>query len=130
MSYNSTTYLNYEYGTANIQAWADMDGDANATKIANCIAWHIANADARIDDRLRRSNLSFNLPVTTDGTTVPPTLRHIAVQLVGYWLSKARGIRDYDDKGMPASKYWMDYRDALDTLERVAGGELKLEGQP
>ena len=130
MSYCSTTHLNYEYGSVNVAAWADLDGDANATKIADCIAWHISNADARIDDRLRRSDLSFGLPAALSDDTVPPTIRKIAVQLAGYGLSKGRGNRDYNEKGQPFSKYWMDYQDALLTLEQVATGLLKLENQP
>jgi len=130
MSYCTRSDIEYEYGVKNVAAWADLDGDANATTISNRILRAIAIADARIDDRLRESAVSFRVPYTNDAGTVPLTLMSIAVQIAGYRLSKGRGNRDYDGSGKPLSKFWADYQDALATLEEIANKTLTLEGAP
>lgn len=119
MPYCTRANIEDRYGTTNVFVWSDLDSDNNATKIANRITRAIAVADAYIDDTLRNSDINFQLPLTST------TLTDVAVKLAGYWLSTARGVRDYDDKGKPITRLTGDRDEALETLRMIATGQLK-----
>lgn len=129
-SYIESSDIYARYGTVNVRRWANLDcvvdsgGTSSGTvtidaRIETAITW----ASNRVDDRLRRSDLNFNLPLTT----VPTTIVDIVVKLAGYWLSTARGVTNYDRDGSPITRLWGDYRDALGTLDAIVQGELKLD---
>jgi phage gp36-like protein len=128
MSYCTRANIEDRYGVTNVSIWADLDADADATKITNRIARAIAVTDARIEDELRNSASGNQLPLTNDAGNVPTTLTEIAVKLAGYWLSTARGVRDYDTKGNPITRLYSDYTEAIATLGRIVQGQLKVGG--
>jgi hypothetical protein len=110
------------FGIGNVLAWADLDNDADETKIEARIDRAIAVADARIDDTLRTSDVSFQLPLTST------TLTDVAAVLTGYWLSRSRGTRELDDNGKPISRLTGARNEALETLNLIASGKLKPAG--
>jgi hypothetical protein len=109
---------------------ADIDGVwvRGAAETAAMTARRLAArtyAYNRINDELSNSDLSFQVPIAG---TIPTTLMDVEVKLAGYWLSTARGVTSYDDKGVPMTKLYVDYIDAMNTLGRIASGKLTLRG--
>ncbi len=129
MAYTTRTKVERRYGTDNVATWATLSPTDGATEIAAVIADYIDLADAFIDDRLRLSERSFDLPMTLAAGTTPPTVEFVARRLVGYWLSTPRGVKEYDKDGNPLTKHYVDYRDSLEILELIVAGKLKFEGE-
>lgn len=91
--YCATADINRVFGSANIQRWADMDADGNATSIAARIAEAIDYASDDIDDRFRRS--IYDIPLSYSSAT-PATVTRWAATLAGIWLYESRGVADYN----------------------------------
>ena len=126
MSYCTRGDIELRYGATTVNLWADLEGDGSLEDAR--INKAIAIADARIDDTLRVSASEFKLPIADDDDLVPASINDISIKLAGYWLSTARGVRDYDDKGTPMTRLWGDYQDALMTLDLIAKGIISPEG--
>lgn len=130
MAYCEDTDLNARYGQTNVDAWADMEGTgtvANAVNIAarRLLARNVATA--RIDDRLRKSKVEFQIPITG---TVPTTIINLCVKLAAFELESARGYKDYvleDERFLPVSRLYFDRANALATLEQIVSGDLSIE---
>jgi phage gp36-like protein len=127
MAYCTRDDIEDRYGATNVVDWADLDDDANATSITARITAAIAYASAYIDDRLRRSDLNYRLPISVSGAT-PYTLKDVCRRIAGYNLSTGRGVFRYDQDGNPLTPLRADYMDALNTLELIAGKKLQMEG--
>lgn len=129
MAYCTRSNIEDRYGVTNVSRYADLDNDASPTSISNRITRAIAVADALIDDILRASPYSFVLPITEPmGTSsyAPVTLTDCAVKIAGYWLSTARGVKDYDKDGNPITRLYGDYMDARSTIKAIADQTIKL----
>ena len=112
--------LDDRYGSGNVTAWADTEGDGTGVSDRKTLACTIATA--QVDARLENSNQNFKVPITG---TVPTLIEDAAVKLAGYWLSTARGVRDYDrETGQPLTPLYADYVDAMTTLDKIANGTL------
>jgi len=127
MAYCTKSDIEDRYGASNVADWADLDDDGNSTKITDRITSAIAYASTYIDDRLRRSDLNFKLPISVSGS-IPATLVDVCRRLAGYTLSTGRGVFRYDQDGNPLTPLRADYMDALATLELIAQKKLQMEG--
>ena len=121
--YATSAQLANWYGQGNINRWADMEGtgDANAS-IATRTSEALTLATDRIDARLR---LAAVIDRDVQLSSVPNIVMHICRVIAGFYLSKARDAKGYDDQGTPISPYYIEYMDALSTLEDIATGKLK-----
>lgn len=77
------------FGATNVEKWADVDNDEDATKIADRIDWAIEEASERIDTRMRGGlyEVPFSVPY-------PRTIVTLVARLAGITLYDARGITD------------------------------------
>ena len=78
------------FGIENVKAYADLDGDADATKIQNRIDAGIAKAEDQIDNRFR--GYRYQIPFGT----APEKVKDWASRITGVFLYRARGMRDTD----------------------------------
>lgn len=88
--YIADTNIFDEFGTQNCNAWADLDGDGDATKISNRIQRAINVAEDRFDSAFRTS--VYLIPLQPLGP-INDVVSLIA-QLAGIWLYECRGLRD------------------------------------
>jgi phage gp36-like protein len=122
MAYHTRANIEGRYGPANVAKWADLDCDANATKITNRINEAIAYSDSLIDDYLRASVYNYSLPLSP----VPLTITACAVKISGYWLSTARGLKQFDKDGNPITPYYADYRSAIEILDAIREQRIRI----
>lgn len=102
MAYATREDIELEYGSSNIDKWADANNNKNAGEISARVAWALAKAKRFIDDRL--SGSIYTVPfddLTFDGETVlttpPETIRELTATLAGVYLYQSpRGIADGD----------------------------------
>lgn len=121
MAYATNSDCAARYGEPNILLWCDMEGlgptnSAIATRRAAAIAW----ADAFINARLKACPLSFQLPLDP----VPTLITHVSVLLFGYYISTARGVRDFDEHGKPVTSLYVDYLTAQQILEDIVSQKM------
>lgn len=128
MAYCSDAEMNARYDSRNVGMWADLGGTwvKGASESAAMTARRLAArnyATAYIDAKLRTSNLNFNLPFST----VPALITDCATKLAGYWLSTASGVSSYDQQGRPMTRLYVDFLDAVNTLDQIIAGTLLLD---
>ena len=110
------------FGVVNVAKWADLDNDADATKIAARIARAITGASASIDDRLRDS--LYVLPITGS----PSTLVNLCASLAGVWLYECRGSQDMNEvTGQPMHRLSWHRNRAEQTLRELKAGTIRLD---
>jgi hypothetical protein len=116
------------FGPTNVSKWADLDNDADGTKIASRITAAIAYASEAIDDVLRCT--SYQTPVVTASEATPTTIKDLAAKLAGIWLYEARGSHDFDqNSGQPYHRYAWVKRECYRTLEDIRNGRRKLDAR-
>ena len=120
--------LNARYGTTNVARWADLEGtwaegEAESAEMTARRLLARTRATDLVYDRLRASTLNMNLPLST----VPSTLVDVTVRIAGWWLTSARGVTNYDQQGNPISRWFTEYRYALDILDKIVAQELRLD---
>ncbi len=121
MAYSTESDMDLFFGSANIDEWADIDNDDNATTIANRKTEAIAVADDTIDDVLRTTALSGSLPLST----VPTRIKDLSRKLAGLWLYESRGAFDEDSEGNPIHRWmWLDKK-CNQVLDDIRTGNIK-----
>lgn len=90
-SYCGRTDVEIEHGATNVSAWADLDGDQDATKIAARIESAIEDACEEVENRLRGGVHEVPLPFSSREIT------NIAAVLAGCALYAKRGAEDTED---------------------------------
>lgn len=104
MGYATRTDVELEYGSSNVEKWADANNNKDAGEISARVAWALAKAKRFIDDKLRGSvysvpfdDLTFDVDKVTVLTTPPGTIRELTATLAGVYLYQSpRGIADGD----------------------------------
>ena len=91
-SYAGRNDIEQIYGVENILKWADLDNDADATKIADRVLWALELSHSRLNDLLRGG--PYAIPFTT-GTLVH-TVVNLQAMLAGVIFYEARGVVDFN----------------------------------
>ena len=109
MSYCATSDIEAVFGVTNVDNWADLDNDENATNIAARIARAIVVSDAEIDDIMRRTG--YRTPLVDSSGNTPTTIVNLSATKSGLWLYNARGVTDFDGSGQPTHRlrYMQDW---------------------
>lgn len=111
------------YGAKNIEAWADLDNDRDAGKIAARVSRALKYAMTEINDVLR-SGL-YAVPFTAP---VPRAIVDISALLAGVWLYENRGTKDFNpDTGRAVHRYEMQRKRAVIALKNIASYATSLE---
>lgn len=88
MAYCASTDLDLIYGQINVDAWADTDGNKDATYIANRRTWACDGATDYLDSRLVDGPYDFPLA----SSPYPITIVNMATWWAGILLHDARAI--------------------------------------
>lgn len=110
MPYTTAEEMEERYGQRMLVQLTDRATPPAGTVDATVLARALADSDAMIDGYV---GSRYQLPLST----VPPTLRDIALAITIYKLHRVE----------PAKKIGDDYRDALKQLGDIAAGRMKLE---
>ncbi len=126
-TYSTDDQLDDIWGAVNIETWADLDNDGNATTIAARKDRARVVSKARIDDVLRDTH--FTIPIAKGGIT-PVTIVDIEARLAGIWLYENRGVIDFHPKtGAPYHRLSFARRECQRQLEEIRAGRLKLDAE-
>ena len=109
------------FGTVAVGKWADLDGDADATKIAARIAAAIEWAGDEIDATLRGGR--YTVPFTTP---YPHHIWDICRKLAGTYMYSARGAEDTDADGEAMDRFAPIRNECEKKLARILSGQLDL----
>lgn len=117
------------FGVTNVSTWADLDGDANATKITNRIDRAILMSDALLDAVLRTAAYMGPPPLVYDGTvaSTPTLIMMISAIGAGLWVYEARGAGKIAPGDEPIHQYTWLRTWHRRTLEAIRTGKLKLD---
>ncbi len=112
------------FGTSNVEKWADLDDDADATKITARITAMIAEASEDIDDQLRGGRYELPFP---SGTM---TITTLAARLAGVLLYEARGVRDFESEtGTPYHRLQWHRNRVEQVIKEIQSGQRILNAQ-
>lgn len=125
-TYCTQADIELEYGATNVDEWADIDNDDNATTKAARIAEAIALAGEEIDEVLRMANFKLSA-VAADGSGTPKTINRLARVIAGLWLYEGRGAQDYTRDGTPMHGHWWRRQWAENYLDEIRRGVRKLD---
>ena len=109
------------FGTSNVAKWSNLDNDdaqTNEARIDDAIDY----AEGLIDDRLRDSK--YAVPLVGNSTNALRTIKNVAAQLAGWWLYRARGLRDDDET---TDKMATHEEDAQGIIDGYLSGRMKLD---
>lgn len=120
------TYINKSnvealFGTDNVATWSNLDNDdaqANEARVDDAIAF----AEGFIDDRFRDGK--YAVPLVGNSTNALQTIKNVASQLAGWWLYRARGLRDDETE---ADKMATHEADANEIIDGYLSGRMKLD---
>lgn len=120
------TYINKSnvealFGTDNVATWSNLDNDdaqANEARIDDAIAY----AEALIDDRFRDGK--YAVPLVGNSTNALETIKNVAAQFAGWWLYRARGLRDDETE---ADKMATQQEEANEVIDGYLSGRTKLD---
>ena len=126
MAYSARSDVEDVFGVDNVAKWADLDADADATKIANRITRAIAAGDAKIDQRFRSSQYAVPLVPGTSGDVV---VTDWSARLAGVWLYESRGTNEMDQKGRPFNRMSGQEKKVMDHMDRVMTGKERLDAE-
>lgn len=122
LDWSSRTELDYLFGRKNIDQWADLDNEQDATHIAERVRWAVQAASE--DARLRLKNGPID--VEEMGSACSP-LRIATTRLAGVLLYESRGVVDTsDEKGSHRLQAHVKAADQF--FRQVNAGVLTLEG--
>lgn len=116
MAYSTKADLENLFGKMNIKTWADLDNLEDPETIQQRVAWAIALADERIDDRLRDSQ--YQLPLSPVSVTVVD----ISARLAAVRLYESRGVSDAEDSRL--SQMAAAEQRAESTLNDILAGRI------
>ena len=119
------TYINKAnveaiFGTDNVAEWSNLDNDdaqANEARVDDAIAF----AEGFIDDRFRDGK--YAVPLVGNSTNALQTIKNVAVQLAGWWLYRARGLRDSETED---DKMTTHQEEANTIIDGFLSGRMKL----
>lgn len=120
------TYINKAeveavFGVNNVTTWSNLDNDdaqANEARITDAIAY----AEGLIEDRFRDSK--YAVPLVGNSTNALRTIKNVAAQLSGWWLYRARGLRDDEET---TDKMATHEADAHGIIDGYLSGRMKLD---
>lgn len=124
MAYSVRTDLNAVFGKANVDTWADLDGDQDADKITARIAAAVLSADGEIDAFMLHG--PYALPIVDAENATPVIVRDVSAKLAGVWLYEARGVMDADDNGKPFHRLASHVEKAWAVLHKLKDGRFKI----
>lgn len=109
------------FGVSNVQQWADLDNDRNASKIAARVRWAAQSMtdDVKLD--------LIGSPVKVDEIICAPTSLRLAVtRLAGVLLYESRGLKaaDNEEGGHRLARH---EKMARTFLRRVKAGQVRIE---
>lgn len=125
MSYCAKSDIESVFGVSNVDNWADLDNDADASKIAARIARAIVVAESEVNDIFRRTGYLIPI-VDADGNT-PNTIENLTATMAGLWLYEARGISDQDRDGRPVHRLRYMRLWVRNMLKEIANGNRKID---
>lgn len=107
---------------ANVTTWADLDNDANASKITARIARAIVVAEDQVNAWLRGG--AYAIPFSG----APTMIEDICAVLAGVWLYDARGVAEYGVGDGKVQHRLHHQRDtALTKLVEIRTGDLDID---
>ena len=117
--------MELDFGTNAIEDYFNVDGNATKTTARKTEA--IALAGDIIDSVLRMSPYQYRLPIADSSAATPKIIKHIASVLATVWGYDTTGARDKDQSGHPVHMLESRRTWALDMLERIRTGIIKLD---
>lgn len=121
MPYSERSNIEDIYGVTNVEKWADLDNDGDATKITNRITAAITRADDELDNRLRESR--YVVPFTT----VPSAIEYLSALYAGIWLYSNRGVTDYNADGEAQDQLQHQRNDFDEKVRMIHAGTYILD---
>lgn len=122
MAYIDDEDLFETFGRRNVEAWADLDGDADTVEIAARIAAAITHAESYVLDRMRAGQ--YAIPLVAQSSNALVTIKHAMAQVAGWKLYIARGFRDND---IVESRMTGHKEEAEAFLDKVLSGQILLD---
>jgi len=126
MAYSEDTDIVAIFSTTSVDAWANLDGDADAAAITarKLLARNIASA--HIDDLARETH--YTVPLADADGNAPVTVTNWEATLAGIWLYEASGTIEFDPRtGAPAHKFGYMLETVRRTLEEFRLGRRKID---
>lgn len=124
-NYADEASIKLVYGVLNINKWADLDNDADATKIANRIDWACTAATDYVNSRLTLGK--YTIPFTS----VPTMIELITSMLAGLMLFDGRLAVSSEPKFDQVAR---QRKDLNRYIRQIVSGQLKLvsplDGEP
>lgn len=128
MSYSTEADIKQVFGTTNVDKWADLDDDANASNVAARIAVAVLVADDEIDDAARC--MPYRLPLANAAGSTPRTIINLAATIAGLWLYEARGSQDFHPQtGVPSHRLAWKSLWVRRTLRDIRTGIRKIDAE-
>lgn len=121
MPYSERSNIEDIYGVTNVEKWADLDNDGDATKITNRITAAITRADDELDNRLRESR--YVVPFTT----APSAIEYLSALYAGIWLYSNRGVTDYNADGEAQDQLQHQRNDFDEKVRMIHAGTYILD---
>lgn len=115
MAYSERSDIEQRFGVTNVDRWADLDSDSNATNITARITAAILRADSIVDE----ATLGGVYPVPW--STVPNGIMNASAQLAGIWMHDSHPLSGVD--GTSGFKNLMEQ--TMDYLKKVATGAVR-----
>lgn len=113
--------IDQEFGSVNVDKWADLNNNNDADEIAQRIAYMIGRASDDVRDTLRNSQVTPNI--------TQPRIKSITAKLAGVYLYETRGIQDFNpDTGTSFHRLSYQKRSANIDLIKIKNGALQLGG--
>jgi len=119
-TYISQSDVEAQFGVTNVNDWADIDNDGNATTISNRISTAISYGEGMFEGRLRTSRHDVPYSDTTD-----QLVKSICAIYAGEYLYRSRGLRDIDETNR--LKAVVDRADQI--MRMIITGQIKLTGK-
>jgi hypothetical protein len=128
MAYSADADIEAIFGPTSVDAWADLDGDADATKMTarKLLARNIAYA--HINDLARETH--YTIPLANASGSTPVTVTNWEATLAGIYLYEWSGTIEFDPRsGAPAHRLEFLRSTILRTLEEFRTGRRKIDAQ-
>lgn len=124
-TYCTAAQLDLDYGENAVTDYATIDGVAASATTRKTEA--IALAGEWIDAVLRSSKYEYRLPITdTDTADTPVLINRIARALAMIYIYDSGGARKMNQAGDPVHQYEFRRQWALEILEQIRTGTLRL----
>ena len=120
-TYISKSNVDELFHPDNVAIWSNLgndDAQASQARIDDAIAF----AEGLIDDRFRGGK--YAVPLVGNSTNALRTIKNVAAQLAGWWLYRARGLRDDETE---ADKMATHQQEANESIDGYLSGRMKLD---